>query len=197
MDGGVVDADDRPVDRHGPRDENGVTVDPDHPLRQAGLAGAGRAVEEDGALVHERRSQLIEHVVLDDEVAEGRSDRFPVHHRGGSLGHDGPGVVGQRDRHRRRIGRGVHAVEGDPIAELGERRSIVATLETLVLDQVAVPQVVGDVPSDRHADPEGPRHAIDRRDTLQDQPAHEQVLDHRAGNVQLGEVGGRAPVRSR
>ena len=74
----IVKADDLAVhfDRVGHQD--GVFIDPQHALRQAGFAVAGRSIKEDRVLRNERRPELVEHVVGDHEVGKSGAQELAV-----------------------------------------------------------------------------------------------------------------------
>ena len=74
----IVQTDDLAVHFYCVRDQHGVVVNPQHPLRQAGLAVSGGTVEEDRLLGDERRSQAVQQPVRNNQVRERVAQDFPV-----------------------------------------------------------------------------------------------------------------------
>ena len=98
VNGRVVDADDLAVDLHRMGHEHLVRADAHDALRDRRLAGAGRPVEEHGAVGVDGGAELVEELVGDDEIGERRLQHLAVDLYREALAGDDVAIELERDR---------------------------------------------------------------------------------------------------
>ena len=74
----VIDEDERAVDLDCARNEDGVAQKSCESLRDRRLAGTGRTVEENRALTHHRRADLVDETIIDNEIVKRTPHCFRV-----------------------------------------------------------------------------------------------------------------------
>ena len=127
---------------------------PGHLLAQEGLAGAGRAVQQDGALRVHRRAQLVAQRGLHDDACQGRIHRGAVHaHRGDTLRLHAGGICAQRHWRGADVGAVGQSLQRAGAAQRGELELHVAVELSAAthLDQVLSAQVLQQFVEQRHA----------------------------------------------
>lgn len=138
----VVHGDDLPVDLDGVGDQDRVVpVGPDQALGDRRLAGAGGAVQEDGAARSHRRAELVDQVVADHQVGERLPHVVVIDRRAGPLQGDHGGVVVERHGCGTGVAAHRHALGGLLVAGLGEAQPVAAALQALDVQEVLGPQV--------------------------------------------------------
>ena len=191
----VEDGDDGAVDLDGVRDNDPVVVEADQTFGQRRLPGARRAVEEDGLLRRERRTDSVDRLLGDDEITERRVDdrRVDIDLRP-QLRAD---LLIERHAHRSDAAVGAAAERRlRPITPaFGQGEVVVVALQFEHVEVLARTKIFEDRSNDdrRHADL--PSEAGNAR-TFGPQPAaQEQVLDHLDIDVELSDRRRRTEVR--
>ena len=149
------------------------------------LAGAGRTVEEHGAVGVEGGAELVEQLVGHHEIGERDLQHLSIDVDRQGLSRDDGAVVDERDRCGAGIARHRSPVLGPLLAEVGEGDLIVAAHHSEDLELLLLPQLLDDLVDQTGGERERLRERTHRRLALEQTPTQDEVGHEREGDAEV------------
>ncbi len=197
MDHGIVQADDLPVDFYGVRHQDRVRIDAQHALGETGFAVSGRTVDKDGVLRNQRRSELVQQPVRDDEIREGSFQGLAVDVHLRRLGFRGVVVVAQGHRRGAGVLRDLETLRGQKLAGPGQGEVIVVPHHAFDLQELLLPHLLKNRVQDWEGEAQLFSKALQVAESFEQQPPEHQIHDQGFGNPKffkgLWHPGGKSP----
>ena len=178
----VEQRDDVPVHFHRVRHQNRIVIDAQKPLRDTGFAVARAAVQEQRLVPDQRRPQLVQQRVRQDQVVKRLPQALPAQTHAGRLRLHPVVILLQRNRRRPYVLAGLVPRRGLLAAVTGQRERVIVPHHALHFDDVLVAELVIDGFQDRKGQLQrvvqlGQRAAPIQPQVAQDQVAHQGAAD--------------------